>query len=157
MGSGKTSVGKILARQLHKKFMDVDTIIESEQNSSINDIFDSRGEEYFRSLEQKCIHELTQKTGQIIATGGGLPIYSSIPEKSLVIYIDADFDVILNRLSTKEHAKRPLLQDESRAKVLFTQRIDTYKELSNFSVDANQSIQTFIHVIVDFVLDQRVL
>ena len=157
MGSGKTSVGKILARQLHKKFVDVDTVIEKEQNSSINDIFDNKGEEYFRSLEQKCIDELTQKTGQVIATGGGLPIYSSIPQKSLVVYIDADFEVILNRLSVKEHAKRPLLQDESRAEALFDERINTYKELATFSVDANQTIQTFIHVIVDFVLDQRVL
>ena len=157
MGSGKTSVGKILARQLHKTFVDVDTVIEKEQNRSITDIFENKGEEYFRGLEQKCIDELSQKKGQIIATGGGLPIYSSIPPKSLVVYIDADFDVILNRLSAKEHAKRPLLQDESKAKALFEQRISTYKELATFSVDANQTIQTFIHVIVDFVLDQRVL
>ena len=156
MGSGKTSVGKILARQLHKKFVDVDSVIEKEQNSSINDIFKNKGEEYFRSLEQKCINELAQSSGQIIATGGGLPIYSSIPEKSLIIYIDADFDVILKRLPVKEHAKRPLLQDESRARALYEERINTYKELSIFSVDANQTIQTFIHVIVDFVLDQRV-
>lgn len=157
MGSGKTSVGKILARQLHKKFMDVDSLIEAEQNSTVSDIFENKGEEHFRSLEQKCINELTQTTGQIIATGGGLPIYSSISKKSLIIYIDADFDVILNRLPAKEHAKRPLLQDVSRAKALFDERINIYKEQSNFSVDANQSIQTFIHVIVDFVLDQRVL
>ncbi len=157
MGSGKTAVGKILARYLDKKFVDVDSVIEAEQNSSINDIFQNKGEEYFRGLEQTCIDELTQKTGQVIATGGGLPIYSTIPEKSLIVYIDADFDVILNRLSAKEHAKRPLLQDESRARALYDQRIDTYKELATFSVDANQTIQTFIHVIVDFVLDKRVL
>ena len=157
MGSGKTSVGKILARQLHKKFVDVDTVIEAEQESSISDIFEDKGEEHFRALEQKCINELTQKKGQVIATGGGLPIYSSIPKKSLVVYIDADFDVILGRLPVKEHAKRPLLQDESRARALFEQRIDTYKEQANFRVDANQTIQTFIHVIVDFILDQRVL
>ena len=157
MGSGKTSVGKILARQLHKNFVDVDTVIEKGQNASINELFENKGEEYFRALEQKCINELTQKKGQVIATGGGLPIYSAIPEKSLVVYIDADFDVILGRLPAKEHAKRPLLQDESRARMLFEQRIDTYKKLATFKVDANQSIQTFIHVIVDFVLDQRVL
>jgi len=157
MGSGKTSVGKILARYLHKDFVDVDTVIEKEQNRSINDIFKDKGEEHFRSLEQKCINELAQKKGQVIATGGGLPIYSELPEKSLVVYIDADFDVILNRISAKEHAKRPLLQDEARARALFEQRSHTYKELATFSVDANQTIQTFIHVIVDFVLDQRVL
>jgi shikimate kinase len=157
MGSGKTSVGKSLARQLYKEFVDVDTVIEKEQKSTINDIFERMGEEHFRALEQKCINEITQKKGQVIATGGGLPIYSSIPEKSLIVYIDADFDIILKRLSTKERDKRPLLQDTSRAKTLFDERIHRYEELANFRVDANQSIQTFIHVIFDFILDQRVL
>ncbi|MBL1242840.1 MAG: shikimate kinase [Sulfurimonas sp.] len=157
MGSGKTSVGKTLARYLHKDFVDVDSVIEAELNASINDIFKDKGEEYFRGIEQKCINEITQKKGQVIATGGGLPIYSTIPENSLIVYIDADFDVILNRLSQKEHAKRPLLQDEKRARSLYAQRIDTYKKLATLSVDANQKIQIFIHVIVDFILDQRVL
>jgi shikimate kinase len=157
MGSGKTSVGKILARMLFKDFVDVDTVIEAEQNASINDIFESKGEEHFRQLEQKCINELTQKKGQIIATGGGLPIHSSISPKSLIVYINADFDVILHRLSKKEHAKRPLLQDESKARALFEQRKDIYKDLATFSVDANQKIPIFIHTICDFILDKRVL
>lgn len=157
MGSGKTSVGKVLSRHMFKDFVDVDTVIEAEQNCSINDIFENKGEEYFRGLEQKCINELTSKKGQIIATGGGLPIYSSISEKSLIVYIDADFDVILERLPAKERAKRPLLQDESRARDLYKQRIDRYKELASFRVDANQKIPTFIHVVLDYVLDQRIL
>ena len=157
MGSGKTSVGKILARKLFKNFVDVDTVIEEEQDASVSDIFKANGEEYFRCLEQKCIDELTQNKGQVIATGGGLPIYSVIPEKSLIIYIDADFDVILKRLPKKERDKRPLLEDEVRARTLFKERIDTYRELATFSVDANQSISTFIHVIYDYILDQRVL
>lgn len=156
MGSGKTSVGKALARGLFKNFVDVDSVIESEQKRTISDIFAKEGEEYFRSLEQKCINELTQKTGQIISTGGGLPIFSSISERSLIINIDADFDVILKRLSIKERAKRPLLQDESNAKALFNERMPIYRELAHFSVDANQSIPTFIHVALDFILDKRV-
>ncbi len=157
MGSGKTSVGKTLSRYLHKDFVDIDSIIEKELNSSINDIFKDKGEECFRTLEQKCINEIAKKKGQVIATGGGLPIYSKLPENSLIVYIDADFDVILNRLSQKEHAKRPLLQDEKKARRLYAQRIDTYKKQATLSVDANQKIQVFIHVIVDFILDQRVL
>jgi len=157
MGSGKTSVGKILAKQLYKDFADVDTIIEAEQGASVTEIFNDKGEEYFRGLEQKCINELTKKKGQVIATGGGLPIYSSISDKSLIVYIDADFDVILNRLAKKERDERPLLEDENRARALFSERIDTYKELAVFSVDANQKIPLFIHVIRDFILDQRVL
>jgi shikimate kinase len=157
MGSGKSSVGKILARQLFKEFADVDSIIEKEQNATVTEIFNTKGEAYFRELEQKCIDELTQKKGQVIATGGGLPIYGSISNKSLIVYIDADFDVILQRLTKKERDKRPLLQDEERARALFDQRTDTYREQATFIVDANQSIPTFIHVIRDFILDKRVL
>ncbi len=157
MGCGKTSVGKILARQLQKKFKDVDSIIEKEQNCSITDIFKDKGEEHFRSLEQKCIDELTQKKGQVISTGGGLPAYCSIPEKSLVIYIETGFHVILNRLSKEERDKRPLFFDETKAKALFDERIGLYKDRADFCVDADQSIQLIVHVLVDFILDQRVL
>jgi len=157
MGSGKTSVGKILARKLFKNFADVDTIIEEEQGSSVSEIFKNKGEAHFRELEQKCLDKLTKQKGQIIATGGGLPIYSKIPEQSLIINIDADFEVILQRLTKRERDKRPLLQDETRAKVLFDERIATYRELANFSVDANQAIPTFIHMIFDYILDKRVL
>lgn len=73
------------------------------------------------------------------------------------MYINADFDVILERLPAREKEKRPLLQDEIRARALFEERKDKYEELATFSVDANQRIPVFIHVIVDFVLDQRVL
>ncbi len=157
MGCGKTSVGKILARQLQKPFKDVDSIIEKEQDSSISEIFQNHGEEYFRTLEQKCIDELTQKKGQVISTGGGLPAFCSIPEKSLVIYIETGFEVILNRLSTKERNKRPLFYDEARAKALFDERIHIYKDRAIFCVDADQSIQLIVHVLVDFILDQRIL
>ncbi len=157
MGCGKTSVGKILARQINKNFKDIDQLIEKEQGSSVSEIFLSKGEEYFRSLEQKCINDLTKSTGQIISTGGGLPIHSSISEKSLVIYVETEFDVILNRLSIKERNKRPLFNDEPSARALFNERIGTYKKLSHFSIDATQSIQTYIHVLVDYILDQRVL
>lgn len=157
MGCGKTSVGKILARQINKNFKDIDQLIEKEQGSSVSEIFLSKGEEYFRSLEQKCINDLTKNTGQIISTGGGLPIYSSIAENSLVVYVETEFDVILNRLSVKERNKRPLFNDEPSARALFNERIGIYKELSHFSIDATQSIQTYIHVLVDYILDQRVL
>ena len=157
MGSGKTSVGKILARHLFKEFVDVDTLIEEEQGATVLEIFAQHGEEYFRALESDALKRLTAKTGQVIATGGGLPIYNAISKKSLIVFIDADFDVILRRLSAKEHAKRPLLQDEKRARALFDERIDTYRKQATFTVDANQSINTFIHVIRDYILDKRVL
>lgn len=65
MGSGKTSVGKTLARLLYKSFVDVDSVIEREQDSSINEIFKEKGEEYFRELEQKCINEIAKKKARL--------------------------------------------------------------------------------------------
>lgn len=156
MGSGKTSIGRILARKLYKEFKDVDTLIEKEQGTSITEIFNAHGEEHFRALEQACYHKLIKGKGQIIATGGGLPIHTDLGEKSLLINIDADFDVILARLSDKERNKRPLLQDEESARALYDKRINTYRELAHFSVDANQNIPVFIHLIYDFLLDKRV-
>ena len=156
MGCGKTSVGKILARQLHKKFKDVDQIIEKEQHSTISEIFETKGEEAFRVLEQQCIDTLTKTSGQVISTGGGLPIYSTIPEKSLIIYIETGFHVILNRLPQEERDKRPLFHDEAKALALLNERTDIYKEQARFCVDADQSIQLITHVLVDFILDQRV-
>ena len=85
MGSGKTSVAKVLARQLYKEFADVDSIIEAEQNASVNEIFQTKGEEYFRTLEQKCINELTQKKGQIIATGGLADLMCQVSETIEVV------------------------------------------------------------------------
>lgn len=157
MGSGKTTVGKVLSRYLYKEFVDVDSVVQEQQESSVADIFKENGEEHFRELEQICMNEIGKKKGQVISTGGGLPIYGSLPDKSLVIYIDADFDVILKRLPQRERDKRPLLQDEARARALFNERIGRYRELAHLSVDANQSVSTFIHVIRDFVLDKRVL
>jgi len=157
MGSGKTAVGRTLSKKLFKDFVDVDAVIEAEQGCSIAEIFERDGEAYFRTLEQKCINELTAKKGQIIATGGGVPIHSTISDKSLIVYLDADFDVIVDRLSARERAKRPLFDNEQRARALYDARIDTYKELATYSVDANQVIPTFIHMIVDYVLDKRVL
>jgi len=156
MGSGKTSVGKTLSRELFREFVDVDSVIEKEQNATIMELFYTHGEEYFRTLEQTCIDALCEKSGRIISTGGGLPIYSRLPEGSLIINIDADFDVILARLSKKEREKRPLLQDERRARELFEQRKDCYREIAHFNVDANQSIPTFIHIALDFILDKRI-
>jgi shikimate kinase len=156
MGCGKTSVGKILARQLQKKFKDVDDIIEKEQKCTISEIFESKGEEHFRALEQKCIDALAQSTGQVISTGGGLPIYSSIPEKSLIIYIETGFHVILNRLPQEERDKRPLFHDEEKALALFHERTGIYKEQAKFCVDADQTIQLITHCLVDYILDQRV-
>ena len=72
MGSGKTTVGKLLAEQTGMPLVDMDTQIEERAGKTINEIFAQDGEPHFRALEREMAQELASKTGQIISTGGGI-------------------------------------------------------------------------------------
>ena len=71
MGSGKTTVGEILARKLKREFVDMDALIEMRAGMSIPRIFERQGEKAFRALERQLAHELALQSGMVIATGGG--------------------------------------------------------------------------------------
>ena len=75
MGSGKTSVGKILAKHLKFSFIDTDLEIENQENKTINQIFKFSGESYFRMLEKNFLKNLN-KNNFVISTGGGFPIFN---------------------------------------------------------------------------------
>ena len=94
MGSGKTTVGKLLSRHLHRPFADTDALIEEREGRSIPDIFAQDGEDFFRALELKLSLELSEKSGLVIACGGGLPMQSeaiaALKENGLVFWLDRD-------------------------------------------------------------------
>ena len=94
MGSGKTTVGKLLAQRLRRPFVDTDALIEEQEGRSIPDIFARDGEEVFRALEQKIARELSGKSGLVIACGGGLPTQeeaiAALKENGLVFWLDRD-------------------------------------------------------------------
>src|SRR5882724_9795292 len=73
MGTGKTSVGRLAAEQLHFDYLDTDEMIQSGTGRTINDIFKTDGEPAFRALEQKVVVELASHQKTVISTGGGLP------------------------------------------------------------------------------------
>ena len=72
MATGKSSVGKRLAAALHWEFLDMDALIESEAETSISEIFSSRGEAAFRVMEARMVERLAERTGCVVATGGGV-------------------------------------------------------------------------------------
>ena len=94
MGSGKTTVGKLLAHHLHRPFMDTDALIEERQGRSIPDIFAWDGEDAFRSLELELSRELSAQSGLIISCGGGLPTrddaIAALKQNGLVFWLDRD-------------------------------------------------------------------
>lgn len=122
MGSGKTTVGKVLAELLSLEFFDLDTEIEKECRITINTIFEKKGEPYFRAVEHKALTRLSEKTGHIIATGGGTPCFSDnmkmMNEQGTTIYLRCSAGVLLQRL-VREKQMRPLIKNLSEKELLF--------------------------------------
>ena len=112
MGSGKSTVGKILAQSLDQEFVEMDALIEKSQAKEISAIFAQEGESYFRQLEKDLLKELAKKTDLVVSCGGGLvcdPQNIELLKKTgLLVCLSASADTIYER--TKEYTSRPLLE-----------------------------------------------
>jgi shikimate kinase len=113
MGTGKTSVGRVVAEQLHFEFLDTDELIQSRTGRTINDIFGKDGEPAFRMLERQVVGELAGRTKTVISTGGGLPAnlenLTALKAHALVVCLWASPERIWERVRHQSH--RPLLHD----------------------------------------------
>jgi len=114
MGSGKTSIGKRLAKSLGTDFIDLDGHIQVDTGKSINDIFRDWGEEKFRKIESEVLTSLEGKSNCVIATGGGTPCFHDnmqfMNASGKTIYLELTGDQVLQRLA-ESRSKRPLLKD----------------------------------------------
>ena len=112
MGAGKSTVGRRLAGRLGLRFVDADTEIETAASMTIPEIFESRGEDYFRNGEARVIARLLDGGPAVLATGGGAFMREEtrrrIQEKAISLWLKADADVIMRRV--RRRADRPLLQ-----------------------------------------------
>ena len=110
MGSGKSSIGSITAKKLKLDFIDIDKEIEKETGLNIKQIFDNKGENYFRKLEEKITLKKLQCSPTVISLGGGAFINKNIRKEVLKSHISFwlnwDFEILLNRI--KNNKKRPL-------------------------------------------------
>jgi len=117
MCSGKTTLGKYLAKQLNMDFIDLDEFIEQKENLTITDIFNERGEKLFRQLEHNYLKELSMYDNVIIATGGGTPCCNNnmdiINSQGISVYLYTSEDVLIDRLLVMGE-NRPLVRGKSR-------------------------------------------
>ena len=112
MGSGKSTIGKEISKKSSLKFKDTDQLIENCEKMKIRDIFDKKGENYFRSIEEKVVLKTIKLPGQVIALGGGSflnkRIRSEILKNCISFWLNWKIDTILHRISNNKR-KRPKL------------------------------------------------
>ncbi len=112
MGSGKTTLGKKLARALNRTFVDSDAAIEQVAGMKINEIFETYGEDHFRQLEAEWIEQLSIDKPAVIATGGGMPCFNNnlqkLNNKGIVLYLQRPAKELFQRLKNAK-TQRPLL------------------------------------------------
>lgn len=132
MGAGKTTVGRILARELKYRFFDTDELIVRVANQSIAEIFDREGEEAFRELETKVLGELCAYQNSVVATGGGIVTRSSnwaYLHYGIVVWLDVPVERLYDRL--RSDTARPLLREgelKSKLQSLLSERERFYTQ-----------------------------
>lgn len=143
MGAGKSTIGRLLAKELQLPFKDSDKEIEERTGANIPWIFDVEGETGFREREQSALAELCQEEGLVLATGGGAVLREenrrALREGGCVIYLHASVEQQLER--TSRDRNRPLLQTENPGDVLrklFTLRDPLYRDVADLIIETDQ-------------------
>ena len=143
MGTGKTSVGRLLAGRLGRSFVDIDRKIELDAGMTISEIFTMHGEDYFRRKEQEVIAKVSRYRNAVIATGGGVVLSAEnmnrLRANGIVVSLSASVGTILER--TGRRNTRPLLQRPDREEVvakLLAQRAELYQN-ADLCIDTDTS------------------
>jgi len=143
MGSGKSTIGNILAKKLHRDFRDSDHFIEQRTGVDIGRIFDIEGENGFRDRESNALIELLEHDSQVVATGGGSVLRKEnqalLVSTGYIIFLDTTVNQQLQRL--RRDKKRPLLQTENprqRLEALFDERRPIYLDLADLAVKTDR-------------------
>lgn len=152
-GSGKSTVGRHLAKRLDLPFVDSDHVIEQRLGCSIATFFEREGEAAFRDIEADVLDELTQRTDAVLSTGGGSVLRPAnrvhLRSRCQVIYLRSTPEELFRRL--KRDTTRPLLQVQdpmAKLRDLFEIRDPLYRETAHFSIDTGRpSVATLVNMI----------
>ncbi len=143
MGSGKSSIGRLVAKKLRYRFVDTDAMIVLREKAEIPEIFARKGEEYFRDLETEALDSLRLEHGLVIATGGGIVTrpdnLTRLRELGVVVWLAAAEGVIFERVSRNKN--RPLLHTENpRATIreLLAGRTPLYENAAQLTIDTSE-------------------
>lgn len=153
IGSGKSTIGKKLAKKLYMQFYDSDQIIEEREGLKVVDIHDYRGSEYFQQQEEKVIQEILSYGNIVLSTGGNSftneQLRKIIKEKSISIWLHSDTDTIYERISRRN--TRPGLNNSNKREVIENLIEQQYPLLEQANIKI-KSGNTDAHFIVDSIL-----
>jgi shikimate kinase len=145
MGSGKSTIGNIIARRLNREFQDSDHHIELRTGVDIARIFDIEGEQGFRDRETSALQELLSENNRVIATGGGSVVRSEnqqmLKQQGYVVFLDTSLNQQMQRL--RRDKKRPLLQTDDprgRLELLSRERRPIYLDLADLVVKTDKRV-----------------
>lgn len=141
MGCGKSYMGRLLAKKLGCRLIDLDAYIEEKEGKAIPEIFADEGEPHFRKLEEKYIREMPENC--VVATGGGAiinPVTAETARKAgTVVFLDADFELCYSRIKGDAHRPLVMKNTKEQLKALFDTRRKIYLEHSDLSVASDRS------------------
>ena len=140
MGSGKSTVGRLLAKKMGLPYFDLDKLIENQEKMSITDIFQKHNEKYFRDLESVTLKQYSEESNFVISTGGGCVLRDQnlcILREGLVIYLKISIETQFERVKNRTH--RPLLNNLTKDTLvqLDKERGPLYSNISNIEVDVS--------------------
>jgi len=143
MGSGKTTIGRILAKRLGLSFMDTDREVEDRTGVSIPTIFEIEGEDGFRKRESQVVEDCSRMSNLIVATGGGVVMRpenrENLANSGLVVYLNVPPHILYER--TRADKNRPLLKVDdplTKLKQLFAQRDPLYRQVADLVIDGGR-------------------
>ena len=154
MGCGKSHIGRMTAKRLGMKFIDLDRYIVNAEGLTIPEIFDKFGEPHFRALEAKYIRELAQ--GCVVATGGGALINDETAryarENGVSVYINTDFELCYQRISGDKNRPLVVKNTKEQLRELYETRSVIYKRNSTFMVNGNARDRTIADEVAKLVV-----
>lgn len=159
MGSGKTTIGSVLAQSLNWSFIDLDELITNRSGKTVPEIFNQYGETVFRELEASALHSTFHKSHIVIATGGGTPCFyenlEKMKEHGSTIYLNVSVDELIRRL-TSDPTIRPLVSGKTPGELgqhiqqHLSRRLTHYNK-ADYIVDADKEAETIILKILNLL------